>query len=395
MKQILFVLLFAVVLSYSDTLFKEGASIALYPPSGASIISPDGNYFVYNTRDMDFELMAMGDAVPLLNSRFIAWTSPYPEYKKPDFRCFYFSPDSRFLITDNYVFDDSLPIPVNWVEIWDIAHRRIERQFSFREEKNVGGCRLGYDLESILKTYFNRSPYKNYVPNARIVFTPNGNRIFFMYPALHVFSFPDFEEKTGDFATTGITKDVYDRIKFSKISAPAFFNNSNKTALSLNGNTFIFNDLLSSSQDYYKIQGEASHIEISSDNKMVLVDNKLFSTDFANVLNTLPSTSYISPDGNRIASGRDLFAAEPNFGKLTPFYLGDGTYYPSSTREFLFIFAPHQRSFFIHSFSTGELLQTIKIGADEYLLRNTDDGNKLLFKNRFTGKVRIFEKVKS
>jgi hypothetical protein len=384
---------FFCIVSANDV-FKEIHVAPFYPPPPGALISPGGKYFANNTPEMDFEVMEIGSSLYSIRSKYMAWTSPYPKYRKPERRYFIFSPDEKYLITDNYVINDSLPLPINWIEIWDIERKNIVRQFSFEEEKNLHPGRLTYSLADYLNNYYGRSPFKDNTSAARVIFSPDGSRLFFLYPGLHIYDFNPWSEVTGTFELLGAGKfDASEGVMhFNPIGTPVFFNQPSKIIMAINGNTFIFNDFFNSSQDYYKVDGAFSHIELSRDNKMAVFGNKVYRMNFANVMAELPGNGYIDAGGSRLFAGSDFFAASDTYGKLTPFYLGDGSLCPSSTREFIYATDAKFHAFSIYDFSTGKLLQTISIDPEESLLRDTDKGNRLILKNNFTKKIRVFER---
>jgi hypothetical protein len=213
-----------------------------------------------------------------------------------------------------------------------------------------------------------------------------------------VFTFPGFKEINGTFNMVGVDRRHNGPLYLNLVGAPVFIDNGKTMVMPVKGQTFFFFDFYDKIQNYTKVQGQHSHIEVSADNNVVLLNNALFRTRYWAVRKRFTDNAYISDDNQRILSGNDTYRATPNYDKLPKFHLDKGSLIPSSTREFIFVQEPQKRALYVYAFSGGnifsgcDLRQKIRISADEEIFKNTDDGKLLILKNNHTGKIRIFER---
>jgi len=134
------------------------------------------------------------------------------------------------------------------------------------------------------------------------------------------------------------------------------------------------------------------HIELSGNNTYMAADHILLKTGFPEERMLGAGSAYLSRDGKRVLAGGQYYQLEPTPDELPALNLSSGNIIPSSNREFIFLRVPVERAFIVYNFNSGRELQRIKIGPNERLLKNTDDGNRLLFRDDFSKVVRVFSK---
>jgi len=388
------VILLAAVFALSSQLPYREVSISPFTHcSEASILSPGGRYYV-NTGPKDlFEVYDLVSDSKVFSSQYYAWTPPYPQTPHPDRVFCVFSPDEKFLITDNYFFRKDTAEPVHWAEAWDLERKWLARQFFLMDSRAGEIRRYSYNVKARLDNYYSQSVFRNYHPNPRVVFSPEGDEVWFLFPSIRIFTVDGFSEKNGTFNLLAVDRDNLGRETRHFIGAPFFVRNSGRLIIPIRDNTFVFNKFFDNPQDYVKFEGKSGPTDVSADGKYVVFGGGVYPIDNPVRLGNVRGNGYFSNDNSvlladdTLYSGRDLFDR-----KSRSFYLGHGSLIPSSSREFLFIEDRLQKLLLICRFSTGETLQSIRLSDTETLFRDTDNGRRFIVRDRFTGKLRAFDR---
>lgn len=356
-----------------------------------SILSPSGRYFVNRVGAADFEVVDLVTDEYVLQSQFSGRTTPDLDCRNPNHVEIAFSPDDRFLAADYYCVRGDTAEPAHWAEVWNTASRSTARLFPFRDRDRNEPIRFSYSLQSALPVGFSVAGSRRHPANAKVCFSPDGRKLCFLFPSLRMFDGGTFDEITGDFNRAGVDRAKNGLVTFNAIGAP-FFLGGGRVLLSINRETFLFNEFTNTIRDYTKIEGRVWNVESSADGKLLLLDRKVFLTDFLAVRLVLPAQAYLSSNDSLILSGGSLYSAFPPFDRNVP-TLFPGTPVPSSTREFLFVIDRLRDRLHIYAFgSAAALLQSILLSDDETLFSEAETGNRFLIRNNATGKVRLFEK---
>jgi hypothetical protein len=381
-------------LAFSEGPFTEINGVTpFYTPGPASIISPTGKYFVNVDDSMDFEVRDLVSGAYVLQSKYVAHMSPYPRYNRPSKIYFVFSPDDKYLLADNYVFSDTSDVPEkNWIEVWHVERSRVVDRLTDALETLSSPARFNYNVKSSLYQYYNSKPYRAYVKGQRIVFSPDGRKIFLLYPVFRVFTFPGLNQIYGRMNLVGTDKRD-GHLYLNHTGAPLILNNGKSVVLPVKGNTLLFHDFFNNIQDYSKVGGTYGHMEISNDDRFLLLGGKLYRTQYWAVRTSFPGPVFVSADSKWFLAGSGIFSAEPPFDKAPASYVNTNKLVPSSDRRFLFATDRLKRRLSVYTFSASpKLLQSFKIWPDEYLFRNTDDGRRLIIKDKASGKIKLFER---
>jgi hypothetical protein len=381
-------------LCFSEAIFNETPISNHYNcPSPASVISHTGDYFINDTLSKGFEVIDTRTGEYVFRSRFSSWIPPYPEHRDPTITRFVFSPDDAMLVTDNYFFNGKDNGPEkNWVEVWDIKRSRVIQQFRSFLERFDPPYRFEYNVRASLSHCYNRRPFKCYVNGPKVVFDQNGGRVFLLFPSPRIFTLPNFTEVSGEGQFAGVSPLSTGGYSFSDIGTPLLLNDGG-TILPIRGRLLLFGNFPSNMENYTKMEiASPDNIEISPAKDFIIVNGNIYRYGFLNSMSSFNGQAFFSDDGAKIMCGSSIFGGSAGFYAQSPYFLDASMAIPSSDRKYIFTTESIGRKFNVYSFSSGELLQTIHLTANESLLRNTDDGRMLIFRDDFTGQIRIFEK---
>lgn len=361
----------------------------------SSIISPGGKYALTPQAKGKFELYEIKNDARVLATQYLAWTSPYPDLI-PTRSFFVFSPDEKLIVADNYYFTAVRDSVIHWAEIWDISARYIVKNFAFADMERGGGWKFTYDVQRSLDNYYARRPCQTYSPSARAVFTPDGSRLCFLYPRMRVFDARNFTEISGAFNLMGADMEALGVRSFRHISAP-FFIRDWKALVAVNGTTMLFNDLDNSITSYFKldIEGNPRSLDVSPGGKWVIIDNRVYDTDYMTLRATLPCDGFASADQSVFLSCSGLFRTDHDFSKLNTWFSGNPVnVVPSLSREFLYVMDRTERKLKVFTFTRQpELRQEIRVQDTESVFRESDNGRILILRDAVSGKIRILERV--
>ncbi|OGJ87111.1 MAG: hypothetical protein A2268_15495 [Candidatus Raymondbacteria bacterium RifOxyA12_full_50_37] len=356
-------------------------------PDRQSVVSPAGTYFVTRGENNSFDVVNTKTGDYVLRSRFTAWIPPYPDLPGPTHIYFVFSPDERYLVTDNYLFEPGQSAPLkSWIVVWDLQRNRVESQRRGYDEP----AGYTYDVRSSLEPYQNPLLFKQYIKNQRLVFSPDGATLYRLFPAFAAYIFPGLAEIPCE-ATDMIGAIASEKRTFAFIGAPLFAG-PRETIMQVGDNLFLFHNFPNSIQNYTKMPYASDHIELSPSREFLIVGNSVFRYGFLNAMASFNGPGYFSGDSRTVMAGTAIFSGDGKFYPQSSYFTQTELNIPSSDRKYIFTIQGARRDFIVYSFSSGELLQTLELKTKETLLRNTDDGKALIFRDDFTGQIRVFER---